>query len=163
MGLRYGSAAYTWSVCQDDRCEIPEEHPRHLIVETDRAERVRQKRLGWKRHPFEPCAVAYSQSYEAPEVLASCVLEVCSRAIPKSKGMIQTDVAGVYGDVCDRRLFRVLARLAQSGQLLRFDLSSFNRGGSLNAYLLPGGSIRHDPQSMYELLTDQFDAWTSWL
>lgn len=148
------------SICRDDRCDREDEHPYHEIVDTKQTLRKRHRRLGWCVHPFEPSVAPLyvSQAYESPHVLDSCVIEVCSTAIPKSKGQIQTDLTHVYGTVCDRRLFRSLARLARSGELLRFDLRAYTRGGSLNAYLLPGGAIRLDPRRMYEILSDQFDS-----
>lgn len=150
------------SICRDDRCDRADEHPYHEIVDTARTLRRRQRRLGWQVHPFEPnAAPLYVDGiYEPPHVLDSCVLEVCSTSVPKARGQIQLDLTGVYGEVCDRRLYRALARLARSGQLLRFDLTAYNRGGTLNAYLLPGGAIKPDPRRMYEVLSDQFDAWT---
>lgn len=149
-------------VCRDERCDRDDIHPPHVIEETRRQANARQRLLGWVHDPFErrikPARRNHTEQ-EPTHVLDSCVLEVCSYSVPKSMGMIQIDLEHVYGSGCiERRLHRSLSRLSNSGQLHRIDLREFHRGGDLNAYLLPGSRIRHDPRQIYETLTDRFEA-----
>lgn len=153
-------AEYT-AICRDDRCDRIGLHAPHQINDTKRRQRRRKRMLGWIYDPLEECSARERKRrevYEPAHILESCVISAISKVTPKSMGMILSDLRHTYGECNERRLHRCLKRLSEKRRVVKVDLSQFQGGATLHAYLQPGTSLMRDPAFCFEQLTDHFES-----
>ena len=147
------------AICRDERCEDDSIHAQHPIEDTPKLMKERQRRLGWVRDPLEPVPDrARRDVMERPHILDACVVEVVSSVVPKSMGMIRTDLENTYGECGLRRLYRCLERLSKKRSIVRVDLSRYQNGADLSAYLQPHSRLIREPALCFRQLTDYFES-----